>query len=198
VRNPIAYVCMAAAAALLGGCGSSAYSGAGSSSAKSTSTASGSASSGAYAAGAAPGAYGTGAAAGSAGATAVTITTKHAKLGTVLAGGPKRLTVYLFEADRGPSSTCSGACAAVWPPVTSSAAATASGQAVAADLGTTRRADGTSQITYKGHPLYYYARDKDAGDSYGEGLNSFGGGWYVLAPSGTMIDSESKGGGRVY
>ena len=188
MRNLIAYGCMAATVALLGGCGCYAYSGASSSSAKSTPTTAAAASS----------TYGARTASSSAGGTSVVIATKHAKMGTVLASGSKKLTVYLFEADKGPSSTCSGACAGVWPPVTTTAAATASGQAVAGELGTTKRADGTTQVTYRGHPLYFYMKDKDAGDSYGQGLKSFGAAWYVLAPSGSKIDSDGKGGGRVY
>jgi predicted lipoprotein with Yx(FWY)xxD motif len=121
-------------------------------------------------------------------ATPVVLTTKHAKLGTILAAGPKRMTVYLFEADRTGVSNCSAACAAVWPPVTGSARA--AGAAMAADLGTVKRSDGTTQLTYKGHPLYYYVRDKDDGDSYGQGIKSFGAGWYVLRPSGQKVDNS--------
>jgi predicted lipoprotein with Yx(FWY)xxD motif len=118
----------------------------------------------------------------------VVLSTKSNKLGTILAAGSRKMTVYLFEADKGTSSSCSGACASVWPPVTGSA--TVSGAAMSADLGTTTRADGTTQITYKGHPLYFYARDGDDGDAYGQGLKSFGADWYVLAPSGKKIDES--------
>jgi predicted lipoprotein with Yx(FWY)xxD motif len=100
------------------------------------------------------------------------------------------MTVYLFEADKGPTSTCSGACAAVWPPVTASGHPKATGGALAADLATITRSDGATQLTYKGHPLYYYAKDGDKGDAYGQGLKSFGAGWYVLAPSGNKIDKS--------
>jgi predicted lipoprotein with Yx(FWY)xxD motif len=94
----------------------------------------------------------------------------------------------MFEADKAGKATCSGACASVWPPVTGTGHAT--GGAAAVDLGTITRADGATQVTYKGHPLYYFAKDKDGGDSYGQGLNSFGAGWYVLAPSGTKVDKS--------
>jgi predicted lipoprotein with Yx(FWY)xxD motif len=115
------------------------------------------------------------------------ITTKHAgKLGTVLAFGTKRLTVYLFEADRPGRSTCRGACAKVWPPLTGSPKAIRG--AVRADLGTITRADGTKQVTYNGHPLYLYINDRDAGDSYGEGSKSFGAGWYAIDRSGKKVD----------
>jgi predicted lipoprotein with Yx(FWY)xxD motif len=115
------------------------------------------------------------------------ITTKQAgKLGTVLAYGSKRLTVYLFEGDKGSSSSCTGACASVWPPVTGKGQV--SGAAMSADLGTFKRSDGKTQVTYKGHPLYRYSRDKDDGDTYGEGIKSFGAEWYALAPSGKKVD----------
>ncbi len=121
-------------------------------------------------------------------ATGTAVTTVHTSLGTVLAAGPKRLTVYLFAADTGAASTCSGACAQVWPPVTTSGAPKAEGGAQAADLGTITRADGTKQLTYKGHPLYYYVSDQQSGETTGQGVNSFGAPWYVLAPSGSEIN----------
>ena len=115
------------------------------------------------------------------------ITTEHTKLGTILVAGPKHLTVYLFAADTGSTSTCSGACAQVWPPVTTTGAPKAEGEAVAADLGTTTRSEGTKQVTYKGHPLYWYVSDSQAGETTGQGVQSFGAAWWVLAPSGSEI-----------
>ena len=96
--------------------------------------------------------------------------------------------MYLFDSDTGSASSCNGGCASVWPPVTGTAAARAG--AVSADLGTITRSDGTTQVTYKGHPLYFFARDGDAGDSYGEGLKSFGASWYALTPSGKKVDNS--------
>jgi len=124
----------------------------------------------------------------SASAGAVLISTKHDKLGTILAAGPKQLTVYMFEADKGAQSSCTGACTRVWPPVTTNGAAKSGGSAVAADLGTITRSDGAKQVTYKGHPLYMFARDGDKGDAYGQGVNGFGASWYVLSPSGSKVD----------
>jgi len=118
----------------------------------------------------------------------ITISTKHAsKLGTVLAAGPKNLTVYLFDADSASKSNCSGRCAAVWAPVVGTA--TASGKARAGDLGTITRPGGVTQVTYKGHPLYYFNKDKDNGDAYGAGINSFGAKWYTLMPNGNKVDN---------
>ena len=143
----------------------------------------------------APGRYGappvTGSATGSrSAATRVSLVTKHAKLGTILAAGPKRLTVYLFEADSRSRSACSGACAKVWPPVLSSSSPRLGTGVRAADVGSLARSDGTRQVTYKGHPLYFFARDQDAGDAYGAGIKSFGAAWYVLAANGKKIDNS--------
>jgi predicted lipoprotein with Yx(FWY)xxD motif len=123
--------------------------------------------------------------------TSMVVTVKHAsKLGTILAAGSKKLTVYMFEGDKSGASNCSGACASVWPPVTTSGAPTVAGAASSADLGTVTRADGTTQVTYKGHPLYFFAKDKDAGDAYGQGVHGFGSDWYVLKPSGSKVDNS--------
>jgi predicted lipoprotein with Yx(FWY)xxD motif len=122
------------------------------------------------------------------GAGVATVSVAHnGTLGSILVAGPKRRTVYLFAADKGPSSTCSGACAEVWPPVTTTGAAKATGGAKSADLGTITRSDGTKQVTYKGHPLYYYVGDPIGGDTSGQGINSFGAPWYVLTPSGSEV-----------
>jgi predicted lipoprotein with Yx(FWY)xxD motif len=118
------------------------------------------------------------------------VSTKHVKLGTVLATGPKMRTVYLFEADRGGASACAGGCAQVWPPVTTTGSAKAGGSAVAANLGTITRPDGTTQVTYNGHPLYLYSKDMDTSDSYGQGIKNFGADWYMLKPSGSKLDTS--------
>jgi predicted lipoprotein with Yx(FWY)xxD motif len=184
VKKALNLVCAAAALALLAGCGSSSYSASSSSSPAATPTTSTPTSSTA-AASTSP----------ASASNAVVVTTKHAKMGTILAAGPKKLTVYLWEADKGATSVCSGACEKVWPPVRTGEAGKAAGSAVAADLGTTTRSDGTKQLTYKGHPLYYYVKDKDDEDAYGQGSNSFGAGWYVLKPNGSKIDDGGGDGG---
>jgi predicted lipoprotein with Yx(FWY)xxD motif len=122
--------------------------------------------------------------------TAVKLTTKHSKFGTILAAGPKQMTVYLFEGDKASKSSCDSACAKAWPPVTTSGNPGAGGTAVSADLGTTMRSNGTEQVTYKGHPLYYFIKDKDDGDAYGQNVHAFGNDWYVLAPSGNKVDNS--------
>ena len=117
----------------------------------------------------------------------VVVSTKHVKLGTILAAGPKLLTVYLSEADKGSTSTCYGACARVWLPVTTPAPPIAGGQTIPADPGTTTRSDGTKQVTYFHHPLYYYVKDRDSSDAYGEGVESFGTHWYALRTIGVKF-----------
>ncbi|HYM54230.1 MAG TPA: hypothetical protein VES97_02625, partial [Solirubrobacteraceae bacterium] len=111
-------------------------------------------------------------------------------LGTILAAGPRHMTVYLFEGDKGAGSRCVGACAKVWPPVTTAGEPTVAGSAKTADLSTITRPDGTRQVTYKGHPLYFFAKDGDSGDAYGQGVHGFGADWYVLSPSGKKVDKS--------
>ena len=109
------------------------------------------------------------------------------KLGTILVDANGR-TLYLFEADKSTQSTCNGACAAAWPPLLTSGGPTAGGSAKPGLLGTTKRSDGKTQVTYNGHPLYGYAGDSKPGDTNGEGLNQFGAAWYVLNTSGEKVD----------
>ncbi|MEU9019503.1 hypothetical protein [Actinomadura sp. NPDC048394] len=119
-------------------------------------------------------------------------TAKVGNLGQVLVDGQGR-TLYLFEKDQGGKSSCSGACAAVWPPVTTTGKPHAGSDAKASKLGTTTRSDGTTQVTYAGHPLYYYAPDGTTkGSAKGEGLNQFGAGWDVLAPSGQKVEKSGS------
>lgn len=124
---------------------------------------------------------------GGASSQAVVIAKSAPVLGTILAAGPKKLTVYMFEADKGTTSACYGACAAAWPPVLTTGAPKAEGGASASKLGTTKRSDGTTQVTYGGRPLYYYAPDSSESDTTGQGVSSFGAPWYVLSPSGEVI-----------
>ena len=106
-------------------------------------------------------------------------------LGSILTDGQGR-TLYLFTRDVGGMSSCSGSCASVWPLVTSSTAVQAGGGASASLLGTTS-SGGQMQVTYNGHPLYYYAGDTNPGDTNGEQLNQFGGLWYAVSPTGMQV-----------
>lgn len=127
-------------------------------------------------------------------AAGVTVATGHSKLGTILTAGPKHLTVYLFAADKPGSSACSGACAQGWPPVTTGGAPVAADGAIAAKLGTIERPEGTMQVTYAGHPLYYFAGDTAGGEANGQGSTAFGAGWYVLAADGSVLGVGSGSG----
>lgn len=114
------------------------------------------------------------------------VRTADNQLGTILVDGTGR-TLYRFTRDTGDVSTCEATCAGKWPPLGTSGAPTAGGQARSGLLDTTRRRGGWTEVTYAGHPLYRYAGDAAAGDTDGEGLEAFGGLWYVVAPSGTTI-----------
>ena len=108
-------------------------------------------------------------------------------LGQTLVDGQGR-TLYLFEADQAGKSACAGGCASVWPPYLAGTPQAGTGIA-AARLGTTRRDDGGTQLTYGGHPLYYYAGDNRPGDATGQGLDRFGAKWFVLGANGNKIDA---------
>jgi predicted lipoprotein with Yx(FWY)xxD motif len=120
-------------------------------------------------------------------ATGTAINTGSTRLGQVLVDS-NGLTVYLFLADKGTASSCnSAACVQYWPPVLTTGAPQAGSGVTGSLLGTTARADGTTQVTYAGHPLYRFVMDKAAGDATGQAVNAFGAPWYVVAPSGMQI-----------
>lgn len=104
-------------------------------------------------------------------------------LGQVLVDS-RGLTLYDFHADKGTTSSCYGECAEVWPPLLTEGAPHASNGAQEGKLGTTKRKDGTMQVTYAGHPLYTYVEDKNPGDANGNDIDSFGAEWYALTSSG--------------
>ncbi len=126
----------------------------------------------------------------SAGASQTMITTRSGPTGTYLTDSSGR-AIYLFMLDSMNTSKCSGACAAIWPPVTAKGSVSAGGSAVASDLGTITRSDGTKQVTYNGHPLYFYAADSGAGETKGQGITGFGAKWWLVAPSGKQLTGSS-------
>jgi len=136
----------------------------------------------------APAASGSAAAGGSSSGSSV-ITTATASGGTILTDGSGR-AVYLWAKDSGGMSSCTGACAGTWPPVTPSGTVTASGSAKSSDLGTITRSDGTKQVTYDGHPLYYYVGDSGPGMSSGQGSDQFGAKWWLVAPTGSDVTAS--------
>ena len=123
---------------------------------------------------------------GSTGTTAATVTIANSQVGKILVDGNGK-TLYLFEADRSSVSSCYNSCLTVWPALITGGTPVA-GQGVNASLlTTTKRTDGTLEVVYNGHPLYYFTGDKQAGDVTGQDLNSFGALWFVLAPNGSKI-----------
>jgi predicted lipoprotein with Yx(FWY)xxD motif len=121
------------------------------------------------------------------GSSATSIALANSKLGKILVDS-KGQTLYLFQADKGSASTCSGACASVWPPVTTTGAPVAGPGVSMAKLGTTKRSDGTTEVTYNGHPLYTYVADTARGQTTGEGNQTFGAEWDVLSGAGNKIE----------
>jgi predicted lipoprotein with Yx(FWY)xxD motif len=118
------------------------------------------------------------------------VSVRKTKLGKILVNG-KGVTLYLFMKDKKGKSACSGACARAWRPLLTKGRPKASGGASAAKLGTTRRSDGTLQVTYNRHPLYTFVQDRGKpGSTTGEGSKAFGAEWYVLAASGNKIDKS--------
>ena len=122
--------------------------------------------------------------------SAATVELENTGFGRVLADGDGR-TLYLFEKDKGRESTCFGACAAAWPPLTTSGKPQAAKGIAAAKLGTISRGGGVEEVTYNGHPLYFYAGDSGPGQTNGQGLDQFGAEWYVLSAAGSKVE---KGG----
>jgi predicted lipoprotein with Yx(FWY)xxD motif len=116
-----------------------------------------------------------------------TVATAPTGLGRILVDGRGR-SLYLFEKDARGRSACSGACAIYWPPVVTSGKAVAGKGVKASLLGSIRRSDGSRQVTYAGHPLYYFSGDGARGQTNGQGLTDFGAAWYVVAGSGQKID----------
>ena len=118
------------------------------------------------------------------GGTAVKIA--KTKLGPILVDS-KGITLYDFVKDKGTTSVCYGACAALWPPLLTTSKPVAGPGVKASLLGTTKRKDGKLEITYGGHPLYYFVTDRKPGQTTGQGVNQFGGPWWVLSAAGKEI-----------
>ena len=105
------------------------------------------------------------------------------KLGMVLVDS-NGMTLYDFHKDKGTASSCYGACAEAWPPMLTEGEPTVGNGAMGSKLGTTERKDGTTQVTYAGHPLYTFVEDKKPGEANGNDISAFGGEWYALQGNG--------------
>ena len=115
-----------------------------------------------------------------------TVALAKSRLGRILVDS-KGITLYDFVKDKGGVSACYGACAALWPPLTTSAKPHAGPGVRASLLGTTKRKDGKLEVTYNHHPLYYFVTDRKPGQTTGQGVNQFGGPWWVLSSAGKEI-----------
>jgi predicted lipoprotein with Yx(FWY)xxD motif len=125
-------------------------------------------------------------AAGGAGKAGTKIAIGKTPLGRILVDS-KGITLYDFPPDKGTRSVCYGACAALWPPLITNGKPVAGPGVKASLLGTTRRSDGKFEVTYNGHPLYYFVSDRKPGQTTGQGLNQFGGPWWVISPAGKEV-----------
>lgn len=114
------------------------------------------------------------------------LSANSSRYGKVLFDGDGR-ALYTFAPDRAQTSTCYGACAAAWPPFTVNRAPKAGVGVRHGLLGTTRRKDGSLQVTYAGHPLYYFTGDRQPGQITCQNVSSFGGLWLVINPNGTPV-----------
>ncbi|MGH3321447.1 MAG: COG4315 family predicted lipoprotein [Streptosporangiaceae bacterium] len=123
---------------------------------------------------------------------AAVVETHSGPAGTYLTDGSGK-TLYLFVPDKNGKSTCYGSCATFWPPLKAGGHPKAQAGAKSGMVGTTTRKNGTKQVTYGGHPLYYYVKDKAPGDTTGQGVDASGGLWWLVSPSGSAITKSSSG-----
>ena len=123
---------------------------------------------------------------------AARVSAANSSLGKIIVDGRGR-TLYLFEKDQRGRSACFGSCATYWPPLLTRGKPIAGRGLKQSLLGTTRRGNSARQVTYAGHPLYRYVLDTKAGQTNGQGLQDFGGGWDVLSAAGKKIEGGSDG-----
>jgi len=119
-------------------------------------------------------------------ADGATVAVGKSPLGRIIVDS-KGITLYDVPPDKGTTSVCYGACAALWPPLITKGKPVAGPGVRASLLGTTKRKDGKLEVTYNGHPLYYFVSDRKPGQATGQALNQFGGPWWVLSPAGREI-----------
>jgi predicted lipoprotein with Yx(FWY)xxD motif len=118
--------------------------------------------------------------------TGAVVELRKTAYGRILVDG-RGITLYDFPADKGTTSVCYGACAALWPPLVTNGKPVAGRGVKQSLLGTTKRKDGKLGVTYNGHPLYYFVGDKKAGQTTGQALNQFGAPWWVISAAGKEI-----------
>ncbi|MBS1862664.1 MAG: hypothetical protein JSS68_13225 [Actinobacteria bacterium] len=113
-------------------------------------------------------------------------------LGKVLVDS-EGMTVYLYTPDEGSTSVCYGGCESAWPPVVAKGKPTAGEGAMSSALGTTKRKDGSMQVTYEGHPLYTFVGDKSPGEATGQEVE---GTWFVMNEAGAAVKGTASAGGE--
>jgi predicted lipoprotein with Yx(FWY)xxD motif len=131
---------------------------------------------------------------------AATVGISNTGIGKILVDSQGR-TLYLFKADQGTKSACTGACAGAWPPLLVKGKPTLGNGVNASLVGTAARPEGTTQVTYNGHPLYLFVKDQEAGETNGQGVSAFGAAWFALGSGGNQVSaqpasSSTSGGGR--
>ena len=119
-------------------------------------------------------------------ATRTVITTGDSQFGTMLFN-EKKQAIYIWELEESDKAECYGDCAEAWPPVLTEGAPQATGSVNGSLLGTTKRTDGTTQVTYNGHPLYYYAHEAP-GEVKCHNISTHGGLWWVIQPNGNRAN----------
>jgi predicted lipoprotein with Yx(FWY)xxD motif len=119
-------------------------------------------------------------------ASGATVKVRTTSYGRILVSG-KGLTLYVFTRDKTPKSRCYGDCAKAWPPLLTKGKPRAGEGAKASLVGSTRRAGGSRQVTYNGHPVYRYVADRKPGDVFCQDVDEFGGTWLIVSPSGAAI-----------
>lgn len=119
-------------------------------------------------------------------ATGVVIKTGDSEFGTMLFNDEGQ-AIYIWELEDSTEAECYGDCAEAWPPVLTDGAPRATGSVRSDLLGTTKRTDGSTQVTYNGHPLYYYAHE-GAGEVKCHNISTHGGLWWVIQPNGIRAD----------
>jgi predicted lipoprotein with Yx(FWY)xxD motif len=125
------------------------------------------------------------------------VKTRKTSIGTILVDS-KGKSLYLFEKDKGTKSSCYGTCAANWPPYLTTGKPKAGAGASSSKLGTIKRTNGTLQVTYNKHPLYWFKFDKAAGSTKGQDVHAFGGDWYAVTAKGVAVQPSAPSGGGGY
>jgi predicted lipoprotein with Yx(FWY)xxD motif len=134
---------------------------------------------------------------------AATVGISNTGIGQILVNSQGR-TLYLFKADKGTKSACTGACAGAWPPLLAKGKPTLGTGVNASLISTAARPEGTTQLAYNGHPLYLFVKDQKAGETNGQGVSAFGASWFALSSAGNQVtaqpssSSTSGGGGLGY